>query len=135
MPTVQWIDLWEGSEHDRWPGRMVDGCPTFGFRLAPPGLATKRQLRAEGLNPGGREPFAKLVWKRGRRFAWLYVRAFARHIVPASPAKLASLLKAMTARQTCAAGHVADHCVRKSDQLCGDHAVLADQHRGWVVAA
>lgn len=134
MSTVQQIDLWEGSEHECWPGRMVDGCPTFGFRLAPPGLVTRRQLRAEGLCPGGHEPFGRLVWKRGRRFAWLYVKERARRSRRATPAKQASLRKAMAARQTCAAGHVADHCVRKSDRLCGDHAVLADQNR-WEVAA
>ncbi|GAA2842377.1 RRQRL motif-containing zinc-binding protein [Kribbella solani] len=136
MATVRSIDLWEGSEHECWPGRLVDGTPVFGFRLAPPGLATRRQLRAKGLCPGRREPFARLVWKRGRRFAWLYVAAHAKPSRVPTPAQVSAWDKAMTARRTCAAGHVAEHCVRLSDRLCGDHAVIADGLvSGLVVAA
>lgn len=132
--SVTWIDLWEGSTVPRWPGHLVEGMPTFGFRLAPPGTATRRQLRADKLCPGGREPFGKLVWKRGRRFAWLFVVDHARSSRIPSSSQLQALDNAMTVRRTCAAGHVAGHCVRLSDRLCGDHAFEAEQARMGVAA-
>lgn len=119
-----WITLWDGRH---WPGRLDGGLPTFPFRLAPEGLATRRQLRDRGLCPGGHEPWARLEWSRGRRHAWLYVIAWAKPSRRSTPAQLVSLDKAMRARRTCARGHVADHCVRLSDRLCGDHAFAADQ--------
>jgi hypothetical protein len=75
VAAIEWINLWECSQHSRWPGRINNGTPEFQFRCAPPGLSTRRQLREAGLCPGRHEPFARLVWKRGRRFAWLYVTA------------------------------------------------------------
>ena len=36
------------------------GIPTYPWRLAPDGLATRRQLRARGLRPGG-QPIAAQV--------------------------------------------------------------------------
>lgn len=129
------VDLWEGSEHACWPGRVVDGIPEFRFRCAPPGMATRRQLRAAGLCPGRREPFGRIRWGRaGCRWAWLYVTAFARPSRVQTPAQRAAWNKAMRARRTCAAGHVADHCVRLSDRLCGDHAYDADLASGRLTA-
>ena len=124
------VELWDGR---RWPGRIVGGMPTFGFRWAPEGLATRRQLRELGLCPGGRAPWAQLEWSRGRRHAWLYVIAWAKPSPVRSPAQVVSLEKAMQTRRTCAVGHIADHCVRLSDRLCGEHAFAADQ--GMAVAA
>ena len=131
---VQNIDLWEGSEHVCWPGRLVDGMPEFEFRCAPPGLSTRRQLREAGLCPGRREPFGRLRWGKGKRWAWLYVTAHAKPSRVSSPAQRETLERAMTARRTCAAGHVADHCVRLSDRLCGDHAYAADLASGRLQA-
>jgi hypothetical protein len=139
MATVENVQLWEGSEHECWPGRIIDGTPVFSYEFVPPGLSTRRQLRAAGLCPGRREPFGRLEWITkggGRRWAWLYVTAWAKPSRVQSPAQAEALAKAMTARRTCAAGHVADHCVRLSDKLCGDHAYEADIAAGrWGVAA
>jgi hypothetical protein len=35
------------------PTGALPGVPTYPWRLAPDGLATRRQLRARGLRPGG----------------------------------------------------------------------------------
>ncbi|MER7577474.1 RRQRL motif-containing zinc-binding protein [Streptomyces sp. NPDC126514] len=93
--------------------------PEFGFRQAPgaaavfaavrgtgpiptAGLATRRQLRAMGLSPGGHPPVTRITWgKQGRRWAWLYAIELA---VPKRIPTLAQELaldKAMAARQTC----------------------------------
>jgi len=134
MTKIQNIDLWEGSEHACWPGRLVDGMPEFEFKLAPPGLSTARQLREAGLCPGGREPFGRLRWGKGRRWAWLYVTAYAKPSRIPTPAQREVLNQMMETRRTCAAGHVADHCVRLSDRLCGDHAYTADLASGRLQA-
>ncbi len=42
------------------------GIPTYPRRLAPEGLATRRQLRARGLRPGGQDVAAQILWY-GRR--------------------------------------------------------------------
>ncbi|WP_372447851.1 RRQRL motif-containing zinc-binding protein [Kibdelosporangium banguiense] len=89
---------WNGQH---WPGRMQDGLPTFGFRNAPPGLATPRQLRAEGLCPGGHDPAAQIVWRRGRRWAALYRLDIAKPSPGATTAQLAALSRAHRALRTC----------------------------------
>jgi hypothetical protein len=115
--SVQWVVLWDGR---RWPGRILDGLPAFAFRGAPSGLLTRRQLRAAGLGPGGQEPYARLVWGRDRRWAWLYRADLARPKRIPSPAQLAALRKALAARRVCAVCGPVDHCVRTTDQLCGE---------------
>lgn len=75
--------------------------PTYRWGLAPSGLATRRQLSACGLRPGGAEPVAGVGWRRGRRFAELYDVAKAKPKRPMTPAKWAALAAAMRARRTC----------------------------------
>jgi hypothetical protein len=81
--------------------------PTFPWRFAPDGLATRRQLRALGLCPGGRPPVAQVMWRRrGRRghrdgVAYLYDLSLARPKRTAGPAVRAALHKALAARRTC----------------------------------
>ncbi len=65
------------------------------------GLATRRQLRAMCLSPGGQEPAARMVWRGGRRWAWLYSIELAVPERTATLAQEAALDKAMAARQTC----------------------------------
>ena len=50
------------------------GIPTFWWRGAPAGLATRRQLRAAGLRPGGQDIAAQVMWRGvgGVRAAYLY---------------------------------------------------------------
>ena len=48
------------------------GLPTYPYHWAPRHLATIRQLRARGLRPGGQQPAAQILWRKGRRVAYLY---------------------------------------------------------------
>ncbi|MFC9131857.1 RRQRL motif-containing zinc-binding protein [Streptomyces sp. NPDC057099] len=69
--------------------------------VPPEGLATRRQLRAMGLSPGGHGPVARLTWRGGNRWAWLYRVDLA---VPKRTPTLAqemALDRAMAARSTC----------------------------------
>jgi len=75
--------------------------PTYPYRLAPPGLCTTRQLRAAGLRPGGQDIAAQIVWRRGRRVAYLYRRDSALPKRTATPAQLAAVHAALRARRTC----------------------------------
>jgi hypothetical protein len=83
------------------------GVPTYPWRLAPDGLLTRRQLRAEGLHPGGQPVAAQIMWCSRLcpepRVAYLYRRELARHVRPLTPAKAAALAAALAARRTCPA--------------------------------
>ncbi|MDN3296283.1 RRQRL motif-containing zinc-binding protein [Streptomyces ficellus] len=78
--------------------------PTYRWRLAPDGLATRRQLRALGLRPGGQDVAAQLERPRRRReplVAYLYRIEQAKPVRPMTPAKRAALAKANAARRIC----------------------------------
>ncbi|POX54859.1 RRQRL motif-containing zinc-binding protein [Streptomyces sp. Ru72] len=80
------------------------GIPVYRWRLAPDGLATRRQLRAKGLRPGGQDVAAQLERPRRRRpplVAYLYEIDRAKPVRPMTPAKWAALAKANAARRTC----------------------------------
>jgi hypothetical protein len=77
------------------------GLPTYPYRFAPNGLATLRQLRTMGLRPGGQPIAAQILWRRGKRVAYLYDIAKAKPARQASPAQLAAIGKALQARRTC----------------------------------
>src|SRR4051794_757655 len=94
--------------------------PTFQFRCAPEGMLTRRLHRQAGLAPGGQEPWAQLVWRRDRRFAWLYRADLAKPKRKATPAQLAAVQAALAARRVCAECGPVDHNIRTSDHLCGD---------------
>ncbi|WP_329023343.1 RRQRL motif-containing zinc-binding protein [Streptomyces sp. NBC_00690] len=84
------------------------GIPTYPWKLAPDGYATRRQLRALGLRPGG-QPVAAQIMRRSRRrkagvaVAFLYRVDLARPVRPMTPAKRTALAKATLARRTCPA--------------------------------
>ncbi|MBA2950043.1 RRQRL motif-containing zinc-binding protein [Streptomyces himalayensis] len=76
----------------------------FRWHLAPDGYATRRQLRAHGLRPGGQDVAAQLERPRRRRgplVAYLYRVELAKPVRPMTPAKHAALAKANAARRTC----------------------------------
>ncbi|MFF8234734.1 RRQRL motif-containing zinc-binding protein [Streptomyces caelestis] len=85
------------------------GLPQYDWRTAPEGLATRRQLRSQGLRPGGQEPVAILRCKACAtrphractRPAYLYRVDLALSVRPMTLAKEAALDKAMAARSTC----------------------------------
>jgi hypothetical protein len=78
--------------------------PVYRWRLAPDGYATRRQLRAAGLRPGGQGVAAQLERPRRRRgplVAYLYRVDRAKPVRPMTPGKWAALAAAMRARRTC----------------------------------
>lgn len=80
--------------------------PVYRWRLAPDGLATRRQLRSRGLRPGGQDVAAQVERPRRRRgplVAYLYSIEQAKPVRPMTPAKWAALAKANAARRTCPA--------------------------------
>ncbi|MCX4236306.1 RRQRL motif-containing zinc-binding protein [Streptomyces ortus] len=86
------------------PNGARHGIPTFPWRCAPDGYATRRQLRARGMRPGG-QPVAGQVlrprYRRGPLVAYLYRLDQAKPVRPMTPAKRAALVKANIARRTC----------------------------------
>jgi hypothetical protein len=79
------------------------GIPTYPYRWAPKDLYTARQLRARGLRPGGQQPIAQILWRRGLRVAYLYRADLALPRRQATPAQRAAIGKALCARRTCPA--------------------------------
>ena len=86
------------------------GIPTYPWRLAPAGYATRRQLRALGLTPGTRQPAAQILWRRGKRVAYLFSVSAARSRRAATQRQQAALCRAYLAHCTCRhCGIVADY--------------------------
>ncbi|MBC9726205.1 RRQRL motif-containing zinc-binding protein [Streptomyces sp. TRM68367] len=82
----------------------MGALPVFRWRLAPDGYATRRQLRARGLRPGGQFVAAQLERPRRRRgplVAYLYRVDLAKPVRPMTPARWAALAKANAARRLC----------------------------------
>lgn len=80
------------------------GIPTYPWRYAPDGLATRRQLRARGLRPGGQPIAAQVLrprYRRGPLVAYLYRLDKAKPVRPMTKAKRRALACAMRARRTC----------------------------------
>ena len=83
--------------------------PEYDWNTAPKDvLATRRQLRAKGLRPGGHDPVARLRCKDCTgltrvctRRAWLYRIDLALPVRPMTFAKEVALDRAMEARQRC----------------------------------
>ncbi|MEU9072409.1 RRQRL motif-containing zinc-binding protein [Streptomyces sp. NPDC048306] len=65
------------------------------------GLATRRQLRALGLRPGGQNAMPGLSWRNGRRKAYFYRIELALPKRTPTLAQERALDRAMAARQTC----------------------------------
>ncbi|MBB0243873.1 hypothetical protein FNQ90_07070 [Streptomyces alkaliphilus] len=105
------------------PEGVRHGIPTYPWRAAPDGLATRRQLRAAGLRPGGQEPVAQVMRLRRRGRAplvgYLYAVERAKPVRPMTPGRAEALAKAMEARRTCpACGRVADYSIPTSLGMC-----------------
>ncbi|NUK32510.1 hypothetical protein HRW16_19295 [Streptomyces lunaelactis] len=115
------------------PTGAVHGIPTFPWRFAPDGYATRRQLRARGLRPGG-QPIAAQVMRRARRrkagvlVAFLYRIDRALPVRPMTAGKRAALDKAMTARRTCPKCRIdAGYCIPTSLGMCPSCAYPEEQ--------
>ncbi|MFI0789524.1 RRQRL motif-containing zinc-binding protein [Streptomyces lydicus] len=78
--------------------------PVYRWRLAPDGYATRRQLRALGLRPGGQDVAAQIERPRRRRgplVAYLYRVDLAKPVRPMTPRRWVALGKANAARRIC----------------------------------
>lgn len=89
------------------PTGEIHGLPTYPWKAAPEGMATRRQLSARGLRPGGQSPAAQVMRPRRRRphaplVAYLYRVDQAAAKRPLTPAKYAAVLTAARSRQVCA---------------------------------
>jgi len=120
-------------------GTGYGGLPTYPWRMAPGGYATKRQLRKRNLRPGGQDIQGQLVWWHGgrgrsgrgtrtRRVAWLYEISQAKPVRPMTPAKERSVRSALLARMTCppppvGCGQIVDYCLSKNLGVCTECAI------------
>ncbi|MBR8643745.1 hypothetical protein KEF29_41230 [Streptomyces tuirus] len=100
------------------------GVPTFPWRFAPDGYATRRQLRARGLRPGG-QPVAAQVMRRHRgrkagvQVAYLYRIDLAKPVRPMTSRRCGALALAMLARRTCPQCRVIySYCLPTSLGMC-----------------
>jgi len=94
-PTVAGLHLYDPT------GQHHGGLPTYPYQYAPKGLATRRQLRALGLRPAGQDIAAQIIWRKGKRVAYLYRVDLAAPKRSATPAQRAAIHKALRARRTC----------------------------------
>ncbi|MGY5044805.1 RRQRL motif-containing zinc-binding protein [Streptomyces sp. 900105755] len=85
----------------------MSALPVFRWRLAPDGYATRRQLRARDLRPGGQGVAAQLERprRRGRPplVAYLYRVDLAKPVRPMTPGRWRAHEAMMRARRTCPA--------------------------------
>lgn len=106
------------------PTGAMHGIPTFPWKYAPEGYATRRQLRARGLRPGGQQVAAQVMRrsrsrKAGVLVAYLYRLDLAKPVRPMTPSRAAALAKAMLARRTCPQCQVdAGYCIPTSLGMC-----------------
>jgi hypothetical protein len=97
------------------------GFPTFPFHYAPDGLITRRQLRAAGLRPAGQPVIAQILWRGGKRVAYLYRSDLAAPKRTATAAQRDAIAKALTARRTCPdCGRVRDYYIPRRTGACLD---------------
>lgn len=86
------------------PTGAVHGLPTYPWRCAPEGLATRRQLAAAGLRPGGAAPVAQLMWpRRGDEVGVAYLYDVAAAVPKRKPTEgnLRAVAAMFAARATC----------------------------------
>ncbi|MFF4300493.1 RRQRL motif-containing zinc-binding protein [Streptomyces sp. NPDC001601] len=106
------------------PTGSAYGVPTYPWKLAPDGYATRRQLRARGLRPGG-QPVAAQVMRTNRRagtprVAYLYQVDRALPVRPMTSRKWGALALAMLARRTCPKCRLdVGYCIPRSHGICG----------------
>ena len=85
-------------------GTRHNDLPTYPWGCAPEGLATRRQLAAQGLRPGGQAPAAQILRPRRRRtplVGLLYRLDLAKPKRQLTPALLAAVWTAARSRQIC----------------------------------
>lgn len=107
------------------------GIPTYPWRMAPDGYATRRQLRARGLRPGGQEVAAQVMVtsrRHGARVAYLYRLDLAKPVRPMTSRKWGALALAMLARRTCPRCRLdVGYCISRRHGICGLCLVAEEQ--------
>ena len=110
------------------PDGRRHGIPTYPWRWAPKGLLTIRQLRARGLRPGGQDIAAQILWRRGKRVAYLYLESLALPKRQATPAQLTAIQRALRARRICPTCREEKfYYIPRSRGECNDCAARWDQ--------
>jgi hypothetical protein len=121
-PLLDALGARTGIRHEFYdPTGSRYGFPTFPFHYAPEGLATRRQLRADGLRPAGQNPIAQIMWRHRtqRRVAFLYRRDLATAKRTPTQAQLRAIAKALRARRTCRyCGQLKDYYIPRSTGAC-----------------
>ncbi|MQA62368.1 MAG: hypothetical protein GEU86_12910 [Actinophytocola sp.] len=117
LREVPWSDL------PQFTRGTQDGTVLLSWGIGPRDkLATRRQLRAMGLRPGGQDPAALLYFRHRpscrQVLAELFLIEHAKPVRPMTPAKRAALDRAMAARRTC--------------RQCGDDAGVELPRNGRV---
>lgn len=105
-------------------GTRHGGTPTFPWRMVPDGYATRRQLRAQGLRPGGQDVAAQILWNSRKsrlpRAAYLYRIDAALPVRPMTERKTQALAKANRAKRICPeCGRDAGHEIPRKFGACG----------------
>jgi hypothetical protein len=93
------------------------GLPTWPWQMAPAHLATRRQLSAAGLRPGGSAPAGQVMWMRHRKpaVAFLYDLGAAVPKREYGPGLARSVAAMLAARSTCRnCGTAYDFCLPKT---------------------
>lgn len=118
LRTVPW------SDSPQFTRGTWDGLPLLSWGSAPENtLATRRQLRAAGLRPGGQDPVALLYFRHlpacTTVLAELFQIEHAKPVRPMTPAKQAALNRALTARRTCrACGETGPGELPRPERVC-----------------
>lgn len=120
----------------RSPARYFDpdgekyGIPTYPLHCAPEGLATRSQLRARGLRPGGQDVAAQMLWRypRGIGVAYLYRLDQAKPVRPMTPARWRAHEAMMRPRRICPrCGVDAGYVIRTSHGAC-EACIYLEEH-------
>jgi hypothetical protein len=85
------------------PNGVRYGFPTYPFNGAPAGYATRRQLRTQGLRPGGQPVAAQILWRHRNqhRVAYLYLLADAKPKRQPTEGNWRAVFAMLVARRTC----------------------------------
>jgi hypothetical protein len=112
------------------PGGQRYGRPTYPYHWAPTGLLTIRPLRARGLQPGGQDIAAQILWRHRtqRCVAYLYREDQAKPKRTPTPEQLMAIGKALRARRLCpTCGTEKPYCIPRSHGECNDCAARWDR--------
>ncbi|GAB2778300.1 RRQRL motif-containing zinc-binding protein [Streptomyces daliensis] len=104
---------------------MSETIPSYAPRTAPDGLATKRQLDAVGLRPGGHDPVAQLEWPGGS-WAALYDITKCLPKRPMTDGRRRSVEAMLRARRICpGCGLDVGYVLSRRIGLCGTCTITA----------